>query len=223
MENLEVDAAHDLGGHEPARLGRRHGLRGRVEKLPGPHALVGKQAPHRLGHLAGANVVFGHAEAREIFLRQVDPSVGEVDADVADDVGQLQREPEVERIVARPRVAAPEDLDADQSDRRGHATAVSGQLVEGRVTRSMQVHFDAIDEVVERLARQGELRHDRLEASALGRQGRVGPEDTVHLRSPVDHLRGRDRGVIRLVHRIVHRAAEIPHHADRLTLSRGEN
>ena len=104
--------------------------------------------------------------------------------------GELEREAEIERVFARRGAAAAEDLDADQADGRGDAPAIFDELVEGRIARALEVHFDAVDEIVERLARQGKLRHERLEVRALRRQRRVGPEYTAHFRPPVEHLRG---------------------------------
>ena len=84
----------------------------------------------------------------------------------------------------------------------------------------MQIHFDAVDEIVERLARQRKLRHEGFEARALRRQRRIRPEQPAHFGPPHQHFRRRGPGILRLIHGIVHGAAEIPHHADRLALRR---
>ena len=61
---------------------------------------------------------------------------------------------------------AAEDPDADQADRRRDAAAVFEQIVERLVARRVEVHRDAVDDVLERLARQIELR--RRTAAAAG-------------------------------------------------------
>ena len=95
--------------------------------------------------------------AAQILERQVDAAAREIVLDVAQDVGQLQRDAEVQRVVARPVAPAAEDPDADQADRRGDAPAVLEQVVERLVPRRVEIHRHAVDDVLERLARQVEL------------------------------------------------------------------
>ena len=69
-------------------------------------AFVRQQLPDRTGHHARGERLLGDAEPREILLRQVDAALFQIRLDVANDVGDLQRQPEVERVVARARIAA---------------------------------------------------------------------------------------------------------------------
>ena len=166
-------------------------------------------------HDTGGKRLLGHAKLRQIFLRQIDAALLQIGLDVANDVGHLQRQAEVEGVLARARIAAAEHLDAHHADRRRHAAAIADQLIEGVVARAMQIHLDAVDEIVERLARQRERRDVRLEiaapaaSAAAPRQtaGRL-PRATSSLRPPA--VAGSDR----LIHRIVDGAAEIPDRAN---------
>ena len=65
-------------------------------------ALERDQPPHRIGHPAGRQILDRAAGGREVLERQVDAAALEVVLDVAEDVGQLQRDAEVQRVVARP-------------------------------------------------------------------------------------------------------------------------
>jgi hypothetical protein len=89
------------------------------------------------------------AEAAQFVLRQVDAAVIEVGLHVAHDVGELQGDPEVHRVVAPARMAAAEDVQADEPDRRGHAPAVLAQIIEGVVAAMAEIHLHAVDEVFE--------------------------------------------------------------------------
>src|SRR4029450_4732882 len=94
-QDLEVDAAHDLGSHEaPGVLGWQL-VSGAAIVAGRPLALATEQAHQGRGEAAGSKVVLGHAESFQILGRQVDAAADDVGADVANDVGQLQCQPEV--------------------------------------------------------------------------------------------------------------------------------
>ena len=84
--------------------------------------------------------------------RQVDPAVGPVLDHVAQDVGQLQRHPEIvgERY-GTDRVGAPEDGEREPADRAGDPPAVPHQLVDGLVGGAGHVHLAAVDQLAEGL------------------------------------------------------------------------
>ena len=71
-------------------------------------ALELDQPPHRLGDHAGREIVDRAAAGRQIVERQVDAAALEVVLDVAEDVRELQRDAQVQRVVARALVPAPE-------------------------------------------------------------------------------------------------------------------
>src|SRR5688572_2393403 len=125
LEDLEVDTAHDLRRHQPAGLVVRHRLCGDGEELPRALAFVRQQPADLSGHAAGTQRVLGHAKPRQILPGQVDPIALEIDANVTNDVGHLQRQAEVVGVLARAGIAAAENLDADHSHRRRDATAIA--------------------------------------------------------------------------------------------------
>ena len=123
-----------------------------------------------------AEIPFGDAEAREIVERQVDAAAREVAGDVAQDVGQLQRDAEIDRVLLARR---------DPGSRRSRthisptaeATRMqySVELLERLVAPPVQVHLDAVDQ--------------RLE----GRRGRSNGGDERLQRAPLRRLRRRRR------------------------------
>src|SRR6267142_4472027 len=123
-EQREVDAAHDLRGHERARVGRGKGRPRRRVLLARARGLGGHEADEGIAVAAGPQVFRTHAEGPEILLWNVDAAAARVGADVADDVGELQRQAEADRVVAGAWVGVAEDLDAAEPHRRGHAIAV---------------------------------------------------------------------------------------------------
>ena len=82
--------------------GRQRVLRALVE-IARAAALERDQLPHRFGDDPGGEVVDRASMRPQVVERQVDAPALEVGLDVAQDVGQLQRDAEVERVVARAR------------------------------------------------------------------------------------------------------------------------
>src|SRR6267378_3695962 len=87
-EQREVDAAHDLRGHERARVG--HGKRRPrlLVVLARARGLGGHEAYEGVAVAADLEILRAHAESPKLLLRDVDPAVAGVGADVADDVGE---------------------------------------------------------------------------------------------------------------------------------------
>ena len=102
-QRLEVHRPHDLGRHQPAPILRRPRLDRPPVELARPAALE-RDAAWRTGsrHPAGRQVLDRAAGGREVVERQVDAAAREIVLDVAQDVGELQRDAEVQRVVARP-------------------------------------------------------------------------------------------------------------------------
>src|SRR6202040_3125862 len=98
--------------------------------------------------------------------------------------GELQRDAEVQRVVARALAPATPDADADHADGRRDASAVLEEIPERLIARGVEIHRDAVDDVLERLAREIEPPHERLQAAALIRPGRLPGEHARQLRAP---------------------------------------
>src|SRR2546422_635801 len=175
LEQREVDAPHDPRRHERARVGR-----GKRRPRPGvvlarARGLGGHEAYEGLAVAADLEILRAHPGGPEVLLRDVDPAAAGIGADVADDVGELQRHAEAHRVLVRARVGVAEDLDAAQAHGRGHAVAVRRQVLERLVRRALQVHLAALDDRLEGRARQAELPHgggelprDRVLGRAVG-------------------------------------------------------
>src|SRR6185436_4889090 len=118
--------------------------------LAGTRALERHEPPELWRAAPPQHVGFGASEAREVLERQVDAPAGRVFRDVAEDVRQLEGEPEVGRVVARGRVLIAEDLDRDQPNGRGDAIAVLREVaLPPRVSGAAEIHLDAVDHRVE--------------------------------------------------------------------------
>src|SRR5688572_11589104 len=169
LQDLEVDAAHDLGRHETARILRRQVVGRAAIVVVRPLALEAKQIDDWWRQEAGPEVALLHAEPLEIFARQVDPAAHDVSADIADDVGQLQGQTEVFSIGPGSIVAISEDLEADQTDRGRHTPAILGERGKGVVAGVAEIHFHTVEQRLEWCAGQPELPDVRLKALPLER------------------------------------------------------
>ena len=102
LQRLEVHRPHDLGGDEPPAILGRHARRSRADRSRARGG-TRTRAARRTGSVttpaARSSTVQPHAA--QILERQVDAAALEIALDVAQDVGQLQRDAEVQRVVAR--------------------------------------------------------------------------------------------------------------------------
>ena len=121
-----------------------------------------------------SELVLGVAEPPDLVERQVDAAPLGVRTEVAHDVRELERDPQVHRVVPRPGVRVAEDLDAGQADRRRHPVAVLVELLERGVAPLVDVHLDAVEDRLEVLALDGEgpdhlgeMLGDRLRRAAV--------------------------------------------------------
>ena len=106
--------------------------------------------------VAGAEVVFAHTEAAEVFEREVNAAASGVFANVAQDVGELESHA---AFLGQRQSAAgieAEDMDDGQADDRGDLVAVAVELVEGFEAARLQVGDHAIDHFAEVLVRNAE-------------------------------------------------------------------
>src|SRR6185369_17063120 len=115
--------------------------------------------------------------------------------DVAQDVRELERDAEIERVVARAVASAADDLDADKPDGRGDAPAVLKEVVERLIPVGVEVHRDAVNYIFECLPRQVERADERLQMLALRGRWRRPVVAPAEFRSPELHRRapGGDR------------------------------
>src|SRR5262245_79510 len=170
-----VDEPHGFRGRErTAILGREGPARAQVVGAS-PTALERHQRAHSWGVAAGEELLLVAAEVPQILERQVDAAAGAVLAHVAQDVGELERDAEVVRIVHGGGMPAAEDLDAQEADGGGDQVAVLLELVEGPVAPAREIHLDAADQVREVPVRQGEASHGvgERDADGVGRRSRV--------------------------------------------------
>ena len=145
--------------------------------LTSPANLKTHQFTERPVHDAIRQVVFGAAEATQLVLWNVDAVASGVLLDVAEDVGQLHGETEVDGVGLDLRVLiVAEYPDAHQPDHRGYLVAIFTEVVEGLIPRDVEVHLHTGDDLIEVLpgyselgSRVAERRIDRLFISALSR------------------------------------------------------
>src|SRR5579862_2670289 len=180
----EHDAAEELLVDEPHRLGRRERLAillGEEEArapvvLACARALERHHLAERLRAVTDEHVLLAAPEAAEVGARQVDATAARVLRDVAQDVRQLEREPELDRVLARRRALVAEDLDADEANRARNAVAVSLEIALPRlVALAVEIHLDAVDDGGELLARDREAldRVGERDADRVARPPRV--------------------------------------------------
>jgi hypothetical protein len=201
-QQLPVDGSHDLSRQKPSSItGRERAHRAREEL---PRALVLQlQERQNLGRPhAGArllhfplDVLPGAASAREILVGQIAASIPEVHRHIAQNVRELQRNPEVARVDEDRRFTIFEDLRTDEADRGGHTVAVGFEVGERPILRPGRIHRDAVDEGVELRAGQVADVHEGLERDALRRRRRLAREHARHLVAP-ERERLRDTGRI---------------------------
>src|SRR5207249_3320067 len=96
-------------------------------------------------------------EPAEVRAREVDTTAERVLGHVAQDVRQLEGEPELDRVLARGGVPVAEDLDAHEPHGAGHSIAVLLEVtLPGLVAIPLEIHLDTLDDRVEMLARDRE-------------------------------------------------------------------
>jgi hypothetical protein len=144
-------------------------------------------------------VVAGDAEPVEVLLRQVHPAQVEVLADVPDEVGELECQPQLPgRLAGGRRVGRAENRQHHGADDGRGALHVVEQVVVARVRGDRQIHRHAVQERREVVRVQGE-RVDRVQHRRQQRVVDVGPVETPHetlrpLRQPGGPLVGGEVG-----------------------------
>ena len=132
------------------RFQERQQPRGRFEVALRAVGLEAHEGAELVVDDAFAEVVLRVAVARHLVDRQVNAVALDVLPQVAEDVGELHRETEVDRGLLRERlVPVTEYADRDEAHDRRNVIAVVPEFVEARETPWLQVHLHARDDVLE--------------------------------------------------------------------------
>ena len=128
--------------------------------------------PRKFGRGVGRqNILLRHAEALQIFLRQVNAPHPRVFAHVADNVGELQRQAQRFRVLQRLRAVEAQNPRNQPPHHAGHAVAVVTQIVKRGITDVVQIHFHSVDDFGQFLFRQGKGGADGFQGLADGMFG----------------------------------------------------
>src|SRR4030095_12266871 len=198
----EVGAPHDLGREEAPRVARRKRGPRALVVLAGARGLEGHEIHELRGVAALGQVLGGHSEAAQVGLGQVDAPDARVRVHVAQDVGELQGDAQVHRVLPRARIGVAEDLDAAEADREADPIAVGIERLERLVGRMVHVHLDPGDDLIEGYARDRELADRHLQPLA-GRVLGLPIVDAGDLVAPAVTLGALGRAVLAPVHRVV--------------------
>ena len=112
-EEAGVDAAHNFCGEEARAVFFGEMAPGLRVIAPGAFALKGHQVDKGRVVGAGKEVLFGVPKAMEVFGGQVNAVLQGIGPDVPEDVGKLEGDAQVDRVVPGGGIAVAEDFDAD--------------------------------------------------------------------------------------------------------------
>src|SRR5579862_5867174 len=101
----------------------------------------------------------GYSEPIEIFQGKIDPAHFEISADVANDVGQLEREAQAFCQIRSFRITETENVQAGEADRACYTITVFGEAVECSVGRNRQIHLRAQNQIMKVARRNFEARN----------------------------------------------------------------
>ena len=160
VEQLAVDRAHRLRGAQPAaQLRRQRALRLRIARARA-RGVEREQARERLARSACARSDSARdAAGLAVLAREVDAPGRGVLADVAQHVGELDRDAQVHGVVAHARAAQPAHAAHEQADRRRDAVAVVLELGERLDLGAAQIDLDPREQVEEAVLGQMEAVH----------------------------------------------------------------
>ena len=95
-----------------------------------------------------ADISIAQPEGGQLVLRQINPAGCPIFAHVAQDVGELQRHAELDRVGDRLAARKADDVHGKKADGRSDAVAVGGQIIEGSVAGGRQVTRHPIDQLL---------------------------------------------------------------------------
>ena len=116
--------------------------------MPGPSNLELHKAPPAIVDLLDGQVRFRQTKRRQILLGEIDASRLPILAHVAQDIGELQRDPQFDGVGDRLVAGEADDMHTHQPHGRSDAIAIGDQLVKGLVAALVQVASDAVNELL---------------------------------------------------------------------------
>src|SRR5215470_19250727 len=90
-----------------------------------------------------------HAKSGHLVLRQVNAAAAGVLADVADDVGELEGDAQIARVVSRSRAGVAEDFRRQQPDDAGDVVAIVLERRKVEITVLLKIHAHSVDDGLE--------------------------------------------------------------------------
>src|SRR5207247_3504033 len=140
---------------------------------------------------------------------------------VPQDIGELERDTQVDRVFGGQRCAGAKYFETDQPDHRSHPVTVEPQVVERGVAPGGQVHVHSGEEVLEQLL--GNLQAADVLGQADGHREGSNPQvGRVELVAPALELFARVAAGGRVVHHAVHFPAEGVHRVHGVAACRGQ-
>ena len=206
VEQSLVHGAHDFRRDELRPVGRHHQSPRFREIMPRPVMLEAEQLPHPLRPAPLHDLRLGYAERLQLVERQVNSPEGCIFLHVAQDVRQLEGHSQRNRVIARARVAAAEDVDAHQADRARHPVAILVQQGKFWIARDRLVHLHAVQDFLQR-RRRNQVGTDDLCEFLAQRRARF-----IHVGAP-DLLAPFPQLTRLLIDRKLGRVGHIIHHA----------
>src|SRR5579883_1747941 len=94
-------------------------------------------------YLAYGNVIFAETKLRQFIKRQVEPAGLPVFTDIAEDIGQLQGNAQLDGIGQCRSSLKVDDVHDHQANGRGHAIAISGKVAKGCISLLAQITGNA--------------------------------------------------------------------------------
>lgn len=207
VEQRMVDGRHHQPGPlgAPVRLGQ--GLHRLAVQPAGALGLKAHQRAEAFGMDAVEDIGGLDLELLQFIDRQVDAAAPRVVADVADDVGELERQSQLAGIVQRARILVAEHAGRQFADHAGHVPTVLAQAGPVQVAGLVQVHLHAVDDGQQTLARDVAIGQVRLQRARDG-VVRLAIDHLVDLRAPPGQLDARQGRVAAFVDHVVDLATE---------------
>ena len=111
-----INRGHDLGADHRTPVFAREEAAARREIFVRATRLKLHEPDESIVVDAGSQVFFGIVEPRHVFPGQINAAVGEIFRHVAQDVGDLEGEPKLDRIFAAGRILVTKNFNADEPD-----------------------------------------------------------------------------------------------------------